>query len=122
MARPRWESVKNPVVVALDLNDAREAAKLASRLAPHVGGFKIGPRLTLRVNRGFLRDLSQQGILFFDHKFFDIPSTTLASVETAASLGAHWVTVHALSGKPCLRELAGLEKQIRQSCPEFRVL
>lgn len=114
--------MKNPIVVALDLDDPVAAGKLARGLAPHVGGFKIGPRLTLRADHGFIRELSQMGVLFVDHKFFDIPSTTLAAVETAAHLGAHWVTVHALNGRLCLKELAGLEKQIRINRPDFKVL
>src|SRR5581483_8319622 len=113
--------MKNPVIVALDVDDPRQAAKIVDEVRPFVGGFKIGPRLTLRAPREFIKDLSQSGILFFDHKFFDIPSTTRASVQVAAEMGAHWVTVHALNGRICLRELAELERRLRSSQPLFRI-
>jgi orotidine-5'-phosphate decarboxylase len=114
--------MKNPIIVALDLDDVSKASQLASRLAPYVGGFKVGPRLTFRADRKFLKDLSQSGILFFDHKFFDIPSTTASAVEVAAEMGAHWVTVHGLSGPECLKQLSAVETKIQKSREEFRIL
>ena len=114
--------MKNPIIVALDVDDPKEAQKLFKKLSPLVGGFKVGPRITFRSDKSFLKDISDSGILFFDHKFFDIPSTTLASVQMAAELGAHWVTVHALSGLECLKELSSLEKTIRSEKKDFRIL
>ena len=37
----------NPVIVALDFPDARSAVTMAKRLAPHVGGFKVGLELLM---------------------------------------------------------------------------
>ncbi len=112
----------NPIIVALDTDDVKWAQKLSHQLADHVGGFKIGPRFTLRADKSFIKDLSQLGILFFDHKFFDIPSTTLASVNVAFELGAQWVSVHALNGRDCLAELSLLESQIKKNNDGFRIL
>lgn len=114
--------MKNPLIAALDVDDVSRAEKLARILGPFVGGFKVGPRLVLRAGKNFLADLSQSGIVFFDPKFFDIPSTTVASVEAAAEWGADWVTVHTLNGPACLKELAQLEARVRQSKPAFRIL
>ena len=112
----------NPVIVALDLDDPKKALDLAQKVAPHVGGFKVGPRLTFRSDRQLLKQLSQLGTVFFDHKFFDIPSTTVASVKAAAEMGADWVTVHALNGPECLKELATLETQIKKTNSKFKIL
>lgn len=114
--------MRNPIIVALDTDDPREAIGHFKKLKDLVGGFKVGPRLTFRADKSFLKDISQAGILFFDHKFYDIPSTTVSAVKAAAELGAHWVTVHALNGPKCLRELASLETEIRKSQPEFKIL
>jgi orotidine-5'-phosphate decarboxylase len=114
--------MQNPIIVALDVNEPKKAQELFKKLNGHVGGFKVGPRLSMRCDPSFLRDLSQTGTLFFDHKFFDIPSTTAASVELAYELGAHWVTVHALNGKETLSGLSKLEKQIQKSLPSFKVV
>jgi orotidine-5'-phosphate decarboxylase len=114
--------MKNPIIVALDVDDLKKAEKLVEELLPVVGGFKIGPRLTFNAPKEFLRKISKSSVLFFDHKFFDIPSTTVASVRMAAEMGAHWVTVHALNGPVCLKQLGDLEKEIQKDRKEFKVL
>jgi len=113
--------LKNPIVVALDTNDPTQALALAKKLSPFVGAFKIGPRISLRAEPGFVKKLAELALVFMDHKFFDIPSTTLSSVEAAHELGAKWVTVHALNGPDCLKELAQLEKKLKVSTPDFKV-
>jgi orotidine-5'-phosphate decarboxylase len=114
--------MKNPIVVALDVDDFSKAQKLVKELHPFVGGFKVGPRLTFRAPQSFLKEISEKSTLFFDHKFFDIPSTTVSAVKVAAEMGAHWVTVHALNGSECLRELKKLETEIRKTRADFRVV
>lgn len=114
--------MKNPIVVALDVDDLSKAQNLVKELHPFVGGFKVGPRLTFRAPQSFLKEISEKSTLFFDHKFFDIPSTTVAAVKVAAEMGAHWVTVHALNGPECLRELKKLETEIRKTRADFRVV
>lgn len=114
--------MKNPVILALDVDDLKVAEKLVDELLPFIGGFKVGPRLTFRAPASFLKKISDSSLLFFDHKFFDIPSTTVAAVKVAAEMGAHWVTVHALNGPECLRELKKIEDDVRKSRPEFRVV
>ena len=114
--------MKNKIIVALDVDTPIEAEKLFKSLSPFVGGFKVGPRLTFRCDKLFLKDISQSGILFFDHKFFDIPSTTAAAVEVASEMGAHWVTVHALNGPECLKQLSVTEKAIQSQKSDFRIL
>jgi orotidine-5'-phosphate decarboxylase len=114
--------MKNKIIVALDVDSEKKAVELVKKLSPYVGGFKFGPRLTFRCDKSFLKDVSQSGILFFDHKFFDIPSTTAAAVEVAAELGAHWVTVHALNGSECLNKISEVEFKIKNQITNFRVL
>jgi orotidine-5'-phosphate decarboxylase len=114
--------MKNPIVVALDVDDLGQAQKLVKELHHFVGGFKVGPRLTFRAPPAFLKEITEKGVLFFDHKFFDIPSTTVAAVRVAAEMGAHWVTVHALNGPECMRELKKLETEIRKTRDNFRVV
>jgi len=114
--------MKNPIIVALDLDSPKKAMDLAVQLESVVGGFKVGPRLTHRAPPDFIQDLSRLGLVFFDHKFFDIPSTTTAAVQAAAEAGATWATVHALNGPKTLKELATLELKIRKNSPDFRVV
>lgn len=114
---------KSPLVVALDLNNPEVALELIQKLSSYVLGFKVGPRLTFRNSTAVFKSIKNAGaLLFFDHKFFDIPTTTCEAVRAAAELGADWVTVHALNGEKCLTELALLESEIRKINSQFRVL
>lgn len=111
----------NPVCVALDLDDPNQAISMASELAPYVGGFKLGPRLIHRRGESIIQEISKLAPVFVDCKFFDIPSTMVASVRASFEAGASVVTVHALSGAEALHAMAKLEKEYNQIRP-FKVL
>ena len=113
--------MKNPVFVALDVDDEKTARKIATATAPFVGGFKIGPRLILRHGDKLIQELSRLAPVFVDCKFHDIPSTVVSALEAAYSAGATFATVHASNGLDCLREVARLEKQLARE-RAFRVL
>ena len=68
--------LKVPYFLALDLDSGEEALQMAERVAPFVGGFKVGPRLILRYGPELLKQLKRLGPVFLDQKYFDIPSTT----------------------------------------------
>ena len=116
------KAAANPIIVALDIDSPQQAVNLAVSLEPHVGGFKVGPRLTHRASPDFVQNLARLGLVFFDHKFMDIPSTTVAAVKAAAEAGATWVSVHALNGPVTLGELRKLEQTMQSINPLFRVV
>ncbi len=113
--------MKNPIFVALDVDDDKTAKKIAAETAPYVGGFKIGPRLILRHGDRLIQELSRLAPVFVDCKFHDIPSTVVSALEAAYSAGATLATVHASNGLECLREVARLEKHLARE-RAFRVL
>lgn len=110
-----------PIFAALDTDDIQKAETLVRELKNHVGGFKVGPRLVLRAGSDWVKKIASQAPLFFDFKFYDIPSTMVAAVKAAQEMGAQYVTVHASSGSEALKNLAELEQQIAQKDP-FRIL
>lgn len=110
-------ALKNPVIFSLDVSSLQEADKWIGLLGAKVGAIKLGPRLVLQASSDWVRDVSRVAPTFIDCKFFDIPSTMEASIETCFSLGASIVTVHALVGGPTLKKLAKLESQLRQERP-----
>ena len=111
-----------PVYVALDVDIEERALAIARQTAPYVKGFKIGPRLVLRKSSSFVKKLKDfNKKVFLDCKFFDIPSTMLASVQSAFDDGVDMVTVHAQAGETALKQLSQLEIKLNnQRC--FRIL
>lgn len=117
----RAHPMKNPIILALDVDTRDQALKIADDVSEIVGGFKLGPRLCLRYGMEFVKEMAQRGPIFLDNKHFDIPSTMEAAVRASFEAGASLVTVHALSGKEALRRMAAVEKELNQQRP-FKVL
>ena len=101
---------ESPVIVALDVPTAEEAVRLAERLAPHVGGFKVGLELLMGPGPAIIGAIRQLGKpVFADAKLADIPNTVEAAARQLAALGARWVSVHAGGGLDMLKAaVAGL--------------
>lgn len=107
--------LKNPLILALDLDDETKAWEMVEQTADMVGGIKIGPRLMLRYGSPFLKKVAAQAPVFLDMKFFDIPSTMVSAVRSAFDIGASLVTVHAQAGIEALTQLAKLEEEYRKT-------
>lgn len=113
--------IKNPLIVALDVDTKAQAMDLAEQLQSVVGAFKIGPRLVMRYGESLTQTLSSMAPVFVDMKHFDIPNTMISSVKASFEAGASLVTVHALSGPTALKEMAQLEKELAKK-REFKIL
>mgnify|MGYP001818111742 CR=1 FL=1 len=89
----------NPVIVALDLATAEDAVRLARKVDPHVGAFKVGLGLLHRAGPGIVTALVDLGKpVFADAKLHDIPSQVGAAARQLGRLGARWVTAHVSGG------------------------
>ncbi len=87
--------MKNPIIVALDLNNAAEALKLVDRLGDSVSFYKVGLELFTAEGPGVVRDLTAMGKdVFVDLKMYDIGETVKRATASVASLGARLLTVH----------------------------
>ena len=87
------------LLVALDLPTAEDAVRLARRLAPHVGGFKIGLGLLYGPGPATVAALTEVGKpVFADAKLHDIPSQVERAARRLAALGARWITAHGSGG------------------------
>ncbi|MCH7667661.1 MAG: orotidine-5'-phosphate decarboxylase [Acidobacteria bacterium] len=99
-------AVDNPIYVALDLGSAEEATKLAQRIAPHVGGFKIGLGLLHGPGPAVVGAVASLGLpVFADAKLHDIPTQVRSAARSLARHGARWITAHA-SGSSEMLEAA----------------
>ncbi len=113
--------LKNPLILALDVDSIVEARKVLDQVGDLVGAIKLGPRLTYKYGADIVTEFSKITSVFVDNKYFDIPSTMESAVRTSFMAGATIVTVHALSGREALVKLAALEAELNQVRP-FKIL
>jgi orotidine-5'-phosphate decarboxylase len=95
---------RNPVFVAIDTPDLEYALALAGRVAPHVGGLKIGLEFLSANGPQGIRAFETFGLpIFADTKFHDIPNTVAGAVRATAALGVDILNVHAAGGAAMLK-------------------
>lgn len=107
-------SLKNPIFVALDVDDFDQVLKLARLLGGQVGGLKVGPRLLMKYGPRVVSELAALAPVFVDNKYYDIPSTMVSAVKATFEAGASFATVHAQAGSEALTQLAQLESELNQ--------
>ena len=99
------------LMVALDVDDAREATLIAREIGTLIDALKIGSQLFTRYGPGIVEAVRAAGSdVFLDLKYHDIPNTVARAVQGAASMGVSWLTVHASGGAKMIqaaREAAG---------------
>src|SRR5436309_2812133 len=100
-------SAKDRLIVALDVETAREAFNLFCALRDVAGMFKIGSQLFTAEGPSIVRDIVRAGgRVFLDLKFHDIPNTVAAAGVEAARLGVSIFNVHASGGGEMMRRTA----------------
>jgi orotidine-5'-phosphate decarboxylase len=85
----------NPIIVALDFEDATRARTLIARLGSSVDFYKVGMELYAAEGMQFVRELTGAGKqVFLDLKLYDIPATVKRATAQVAKTGARSLTVH----------------------------
>jgi orotidine-5'-phosphate decarboxylase len=100
--------VRSKLAVALDVDDAVAALRLARELQPWFGVAKVGLELYSAAGPDIVSALTDQGYrVFCDLKFHDIPTTVGRAARVVGALGATYLNFHAQGGTAMLR--AGVE-------------
>ncbi len=113
--------LKNPIILALDVDTKDDALKILDHVSDLIGGIKVGPRLVYKYGSGLVTELAEISPVFVDNKYFDIPSTMVSAVKASFDAGATLVTVHAMAGREALSELYKLEIELNRIRP-FKIL
>ncbi len=113
--------MRNPLMLALDVDSREECAHFAKLLGYQVGAIKLGPRLILRYGATLVQELSAIAPIFVDCKFLDIPSTMDAAIRASFEAGASFATIHAWAGPEALSLLAKTEAELSAQ-RNFRIL
>ncbi|HOV78487.1 MAG TPA: orotidine-5'-phosphate decarboxylase [Bacillota bacterium] len=99
-------SLKNPLIIALDVDSGEEATSLAGGLKSAAGGFKVGLQLFSSAGPDIVGRIGEIAPVFLDLKLHDIPNTVYRTVRVLARLGASILNVHAAGGAAMMRAAA----------------
>ncbi len=90
---------KDRLVIALDLDNDRDALDVVDELKDAAGMFKVGHQLFTAYGPDIVRRIIDRGgRVFLDLKYHDIPNTVAKASAEAVKLGASIFNVHALGG------------------------
>lgn len=94
----------NPLIVALDVQDAKKAISIVKNLNDYVDVFKIGPVLFTKYGPDIIKKVQDYGKkIFLDFKLYDIPNTVASTVKAIIDLNVFMFTVHIAGGMEMLK-------------------
>lgn len=102
------QAVRSRLILALDVDDAVLAGRLAKQLRPWFGVAKVGLELFSAAGPEIVQSLIDDDYdVFLDLKMADIPTTVNRAAQVLGALGVSYLTLHAFGGSAMLR--AGVE-------------
>ena len=115
-------SVRERIIVALDVDRAEAARSIVSELNGRVDAFKVGLQLYMAAGPSFVRELVDDGAkVFLDLKFHDIPNTVAKAAIEATRLGVWMFNLHASGGSEMMRSAVSAVSAQVGSVRRFRV-
>ena len=95
---------RDHLAIALDVDDIVVALRLAKEVAPWFGVAKVGLELYTAAGPRIIGKLDEMGYdVFLDIKLHDIPTTVGKAARVLGSIGASYLTIHAMGGAAMLR-------------------
>ena len=103
---------RDPIIVALDMDDRRRMLHLADILRGEVETVKVGLEAYTCLGPEVLDELRSRGFrVFADLKLHDIPNTVRGAVRGLVRRGVDMLTVHASGGGEMLRAAVGAARE-----------
>jgi len=107
-------SMRERLIVALDVEDLETAKQWVTLLAGEVGMFKVGKQLFTHSGPAAVRLIRESGgEVFLDLKFHDIPNTVAKAAAQATRLGVKMFNVHASGSLTMMRQTS---KEVGRVC------
>jgi len=92
-------SNKKRLILALDVDTRKEVENLVDNLSEFVAMFKVGPRLFTKYGPSIIKFIQKRGgRVFYDAKFYDIPSVVEKAAQKVAEMQVNMLTLHTLGG------------------------
>lgn len=112
--------MKPELIVALDVDNKKQAQALIDLLTPEVKLFKVGSVLFTQCGPSIVEYIYKKNArIFLDLKFHDIPNTVSAAAAAGATLpGVFMMTLHALGGSTMLKAAA---MSVQQKSKELNI-
>ena len=112
-------SVRDRLILALDLDNLERVKKLVRLLSGEIGMFKVGKQLFLHAGPVVVKLIQEMGgEVFLDLKFHDIPTTVAKAAIEATRLGVKMLNVHA-SGS--LEMMSRTVKEVNRVCRQEKL-
>ena len=107
-------SMRERLILALDVEDTEKVKELVRLLAGNVGMFKVGKQLFTHAGPAVVELIHDMGgEVFLDMKFHDIPTTVAKAAAEATRLGVKMFNVHASGSLEMMRRTVS---EVRRVC------
>jgi orotidine-5'-phosphate decarboxylase len=108
-------TVKDNLIIALDVDTAARALDLVRELHAVAGMFKVGSQLFTSIGPQIVRDIiALDAKVFLDLKFHDIPHQVAGAARSAAELGVSLFTIHASGGSEMMQRAVQSVEEVAQ--------
>jgi len=106
-------SNKKRLILALDVDTRKEVENLVDNLSEFVAMFKVGPRLFTKYGPSIIKFIQKRGgRVFYDAKFYDIPSVVEKAAQKVAEMQVDMLTLHTLGGLEMMKAaIKGAKKE-----------
>jgi orotidine-5'-phosphate decarboxylase len=112
-------SMRDRLIVALDVDSLTQAKHFVELLAGEVGMFKIGKQLFTHAGPQAVQLIQElRGEIFLDLKFHDIPNTVAKAAVEATRLGVKMFNVHASGSLELMRMTV---KEVERVCRQEKL-